>query len=237
MGKILFSVIVPVLHESHRINCLIDHFYGLEAHHHGCEIIVVDGGPEADTIDAVRSDQVVTITAETGRARQMNAGAAVAHGEILIFLHVDTELPDGAFATIDSVMKKTEYVGGAFALGIKSDKCVYRILEYWVSIRCRLTRIPYGDQALFIRRNYFNKIGGYSEIPIMEDVELMRRIKKSGGRIYIVPDRAMTSSRRWEEEGFVYVNLRNTVLLLLYYLGASPAKLARFYKQFNTKIS
>ena len=105
MGKILFSVIVPVLHESHRINCLIDHFYGLEAHHHGCEIIVVDGGPEADTIDAVRSDQVVTITAETGRARQMNAGAAVAHGEILIFLHVDTELPDGAFATIDGVAR------------------------------------------------------------------------------------------------------------------------------------
>jgi len=234
MGKILFSAIVPVLHESHRINHLIDHLHGLKAHQQGCEIIVVDGSPEADTIDAVRSDQVITITAGTGRARQMNAGATVAHGEVLIFLHVDTALPDDAFTKIGSVMKQTEYVGGAFDLGIQSDKFVYRILEYWVSIRCRLTRIPYGDQAIFIRKNYFKKIGGYREIPIMEDVELMRRIRAAGDKIYIIPDRAMTSPRRWEQEGFIYVNMRNTVLLLLYYLGVSPAKLARFYQKFNT---
>lgn len=232
MEKIPFSVIVPVLHESHSINHLIDHLCRLEAHHQGCEIIVADGSPEGDTIEAVRSDQVVTITAETGRARQMNAGAIVAHGEVLIFLHVDTELPDDAFAKIGSVMKQTEYVGGAFELGIQSVKRVYRVLEYWVATRCRLTRIPYGDQAIFIKRDYFNKIGGYREIPLMEDVELMRRIKKRGDTIYIIPDQVMTSPRRWEEEGFIYVNMRNTASLILYYLGVSPAKLARFYKSF-----
>lgn len=232
MNKIPFSVIVPVLHESRRINRLIDHLQRLETHHQGCEVIVVDGSPEGDTIDAVRSDQVVTITAEQGRAQQMNAGATVAHGEVLIFLHVDTELPHDALSKIGSVMKRTEYVGGAFELGIRSDRRVYRVLEYWVYIRCRLTRIPYGDQTIFIRRNYFKKIGGYREIPLMEDVELMRRIKKRGDTICIIPEQVMTSPRRWEQEGFIYVNVRNTALFILYYLGVSPAKLARFYKNF-----
>ena len=233
MEKIPFSIIVPVLHESLRINHLINHLHRLEAHQQGCEIIVVDGSSDRDTIDAVRSNQVITITAETGRARQMNAGATVAHGEVLIFLHVDTELPHDAFTNIDSVMKQTQYVGGAFELGITSDRLLYRILEYWVSLRCRITRIPYGDQAIFVRRNYFEKLGGYSEIPIMEDVELMRRIRSAGDKIYIIPDRVMTSPRRWQQEGFIYVNMRNTALLLLYFLGVSPEKLIRFYKKIN----
>jgi rSAM/selenodomain-associated transferase 2 len=233
MEKIPFSIIVPVLHESLRINHLINHLHRLEAHQQGCEIIVVDGSSDRDTIDAVRSNQVITITAEPGRARQMNAGATIAHGEVLVFLHVDTELPHDAFTNIDSVMKQTQYVGGAFELGITSDRFLYRVLEYWVSLRCRITRIPYGDQAIFVRRNYFEKLGGYSEIPIMEDVELMRRIRSAGDKIYIIPDRVMTSPRRWQQEGFIYVNMRNTALLLLYFLGVSPEKLIRFYKKIN----
>jgi rSAM/selenodomain-associated transferase 2 len=232
MAKIQFSVIIPVLHESTRINQLIDHLHGLEAGRDR-EIIVVDGSPERDTLEAIRNEQVIKIASEHGRAQQMNAGATVAKGEVLIFLHVDTELPDGAFNKIASVMKQDAYVGGAFALGIKSDKFVYRVLEYWVSMRCRLTRIPYGDQAIFIRRKYFNKIGGYSDIPLMEDVELMRRIRAAGDKIYIIPDRVATSPRRWEQEGFMYVNLRNTAQLTLYYLGLSPKKFARLYKNIN----
>jgi rSAM/selenodomain-associated transferase 2 len=232
MEKMPFSVIIPVLHESHRINHLIDHLDGLEADKDR-EIIVVDGSPEQDTLEAIRSRQVIKIISEKSRAQQMNAGATIAKGEILIFLHVDTELPDGAFTKISSVMKQDAYVGGAFELGIKSDKFVYRVLEYWVSIRCRFTRIPYGDQAIFIRRNYFKKIGGYSNIPLMEDVELMRRIRVAGDKIYIIPDRVVTSPRRWEQEGFMYVNLRNTAQLTLYYLGFSPKKFARSYKNIN----
>jgi rSAM/selenodomain-associated transferase 2 len=232
MEKIQLSVIIPVLHESHRINHLIDHLHSLEADK-GCEIIVVDGSPERDTLEVIRSEQVIKIDSEKGRAQQMNAGATVAKGEVLIFLHVDTELPAGAFTKIASVMQQDEYVGGAFELGIKSEKFVYRVLEYWVAIRCRLTRIPYGDQAIFIRRNYFKKIGGYRDIPLMEDIELMRRIKAAGDKIYIIPDRVATSPRRWEQEGFIYVNLRNTVQLTLYYLGLSPKKFARLYKNIN----
>ncbi len=233
-GMSRYSIIVPVLHESERINRLIDHLSSLEPRK-ACEIIVVDGSPERDTLDAIRNKQVVKMTAETGRARQMNAGAIVAKGDILIFLHADTELPPTAFAGIASVMGQDRYIGGAFQLGIQSEKLVYKALTWWVSIRCRITGIPYGDQAIFITKDYFNKIGGYREIPLMEDVELMRRIKKQRDRICLLPDCVMTSPRRWEEEGFIYVNLRNTLLLILYLLGAAPERLARFYKSGKTK--
>ncbi|OGP65859.1 MAG: hypothetical protein A2169_10480 [Deltaproteobacteria bacterium RBG_13_47_9] len=233
-GMLTYSIIVPVLHESERINRLIDHLSCLEPQE-ACEIIVVDSSPERDTIDAIRSEQVVKMMAERGRARQMNAGASVAKGDILIFLHADTELPLAAFAMIESVMVQGRYRGGAFQLGIQSEKLAYKALTRWVSIRCRLTGIPYGDQAIFIAKDYFNRTGGYRDIPLMEDVELMRRIKKQGDKICVLPDRVMTSPRRWEEEGFIYVNLRNTLLLILYLLGAAPERLVRFYKSDNTK--
>jgi hypothetical protein len=98
------------------------------------------------------------------------------------------------------------------------------------SFRSRLSRIPFGDQALFIRKEYFNRIGGYKEIPLMEDVELMRRIKRTGDKIWIIPERVMTSARRWEREGVIYCTFRNWTLQILYLLGVSPDKLARFYK-------
>ena len=230
MEKIKFSIIVPVLHESDRIKLLFDHLNSLESRRER-EIIVVDGSPDRDTIEAIRNEQVIKITSEKGRAKQMNDGACVARGEFLIFLHADTELPADAFTKIDSVMEGNRYVGGAFELGIESEKFIYKALGRWASIRCRLTRIPYGDQAIFVRRDYFNRIGGYREIPIMEDVELMRRIKKLGDKICILSSRVMTSRRRWEQEGFLYVNLRNTVLLLSYLLGVSPETLAHFYEK------
>jgi rSAM/selenodomain-associated transferase 2 len=229
-----YSVIVPVLHESDRINKLIDHLYSLKPQG-ACEIIVVDGSPERDTLDVIRNREVLKMAAERGRGRQMNAGAAVAKGDILIFLHADTELPQSAFMRIDSVMGHGRYVGGAFQLGIQSAKFVYKALTWWVSIRCRLFGIAYGDQAIFMAKDYFGRMGGYREIPLMEDVELMRRIKKQGDRIRILPDRVMTSPRRWEEEGFIYVNLRNTLLLVLYLLGTAPERLVHFYKSGTTK--
>ena len=224
-----FSIIVPVLHEVLRIHGLIEHLDHLDSDQPS-EIIVVDGSPDNETIAAIRSDTVITLTSETGRARQMNAGASIARGEILLFLHADTQLPGGALRQISSVIDQGNCVGGAFELGIQSDKLIYKALARWASLRCRFTRIPYGDQAIFIRRDYFDKIGGYKDIPLMEDVELMRRIKKLGDDICVLSDRVMTSPRRWEEEGFFYVNVRNTMLALLYFLGVPPERLARFYK-------
>ncbi len=194
------------------------------------EIIVVDGSREKDTLGAIRSSQVIKISSERGRAKQMNAGASIARGEILIFLHADTELPVHALERIDALIERKEYVGGAFDLGIKSNKFIFRVIEKLASWRSRLNRIPFGDQAIFIRKEYFHRIGGFKEIPLMEDAELMRRIKKSGDKIWIFDDRAMTSPRRWEKEGVLYCTLRNWTLQALYLFGVSPHKLATLYK-------
>jgi len=224
-----FSIIVPVLHEAERINDLIGHLRQLDPEK-SSEIIVVDGTPEKDTLQAINDDRITKISAERGRAKQMNAGAFAAKGDILIFLHADTELPLSALKRMNEFISRNEYVGGAFDLGIKSDKRIYRVIAFLSSLRSRLNRIPYGDQAIFIRRDYFNEIEGYKDIPLMEDVELMRRVKRSGKKILMFHDRVMTSSRRWKEEGVIYCVLRNWTLQILYFLGVSPHKLINFYK-------
>lgn len=224
-----FSIIVPVLHESDNINPLIEHLESLEGDA-SPQIIVVDGSPDRDTIKAIKSKKVIKVSAPKGRGRQMNAGASVAKGKILLFLHADTKLPRNALRKVSFVMAKPQCAAGAFTLDIDSSQLTFKLIAKVANLRCRLNKIPYGDQAIFMRREYFNRVGGYEKIPLMEDVELMRRIKRRGGRICVLPDRITTSSRRWKEEGLVYVVLRNPLLLLLYGLGVSPEKLASFYK-------
>jgi len=229
VNPIQFSIIVPAFHEGENVNDLIDCLNRLESDKNS-EIIVVDGAREKDTLGAIHGNHVIKISCEKGRARQMNAGASTARGEILIFLHADTELPVQALKKIQSLMEQRRYVGGAFDLGIKSNKFIFKVIGNLASWRSRLNRIPFGDQAIFIRREYFDRIGGYKEIPIMEDAELMRRIRKSGDKIWIFNDRVLTSPRRWEKEGVVYCTLRNWTLQVLYRLGVSPHKLAFFYR-------
>jgi rSAM/selenodomain-associated transferase 2 len=229
VNSIRFSIIVPAFHEGENINDLIENLNHLDSDKN-IEMVVVDGTQEKDTLKAIHRDRVIKISSERGRAKQMNAGASIAKGEILIFLHADTELPVHALKKIDSLMEQGEYVGGAFDLGIKSDRFIFKVIGKLASWRSRLNRVPFGDQAIFIRRDYFNKVGGYKEIPLMEDMELMRRIRKSGDKIWIFYDRVMTSPRRWEKEGVIYCTLRNWTLQALYFFGVSPHKLAIFYK-------
>lgn len=222
------SVIIPVLNEASRINSIIDHLCdrGFCGNH---EIIVVDGDPDGGTIGAAKYGKVKSILAPKGRARQMNAGADASNGDILLFLHADTRLPDKAPQKIISAMKQEKYVAGAFDLGIDSNRISIKVISYTASWRSHLTRIPYGDQGIFIKRNYFYQIGGYGDMPLMEDVELMRRIKKMGDRIFILPDRISTSARRWEQEGILYCSLRNMIISNLYYIGVSPHTLVKYY--------
>lgn len=227
-NQCIFSIIVPVLNEAEHINPLIEHvrsqrFVG------SYEIIVVDADPQGSTINAIRDKSIKAIRAGRGRGRQMNAGAAAAQGEILIFLHADTRLPDNAFEKIRQVLENQNYVGGAFDLGIDSDRVVLKYIAVRASLRSRLNRIPYGDQAIFIRKTYFDRIGRFKEIPLMEDVDLMRRIKKDRGKIFILPDKVITSPRRWERDGAFYTTLKNQVLVALFYLGVSPVRLAKYY--------
>lgn len=224
-----FSIIIPVLHEARDINDLLGHLRTLE-NAEKSELIVVDGSAAGDTLKAITDSAICCLSSPPGRAGQMNAGAAVSSGDILLFLHADTHLPPDALTRIDQIISKSEYIGGAFDLGIFSHRWIYRLIAAAASARSRLTRIPYGDQAIFIRKEAFRRLGCYPDIPIMEDVALMRRIKKSGGRICIIPRCVATSSRRWEQEGIIYTTLRNWFLLAAYTLGVPPDKLARHYR-------
>lgn len=223
------SVIVPVLHESGTINRLIGHLRALPADIDP-EIIVVDGDPAGSTIKAIGRDDVVAATSPPGRANQMNQGASLATGSILLFLHADTFLPLMAFELVRKCMEDERYAGGAFDLGFLTKRNIFRLTECYVALRTRLTRVPFGDQAIFIRKEYFERVGGYRAIPIMEDVELMSRIKKLGDRIRILPEKVMTSTRRWEREGVLSATLRNWMLQLLYLLGVSPERLVKYYR-------
>lgn len=224
-----FSIILPVLNETALINPMMDHLESLEGSEN-CEFIVVDGTPDGGTIKAVTRQGVQCVKSPQGRASQMNTGAAMAMGEILIFLHADTRLPRQALELINQAMTRQALIGGAFDLHIDTKRLILKIIARMASLRSRLTRIPYGDQAIFVRRDYFHQMGGYPEIPLMEDVALMRRIKRAGGRIGFIPEPVITSARRWEQEGILYTTLRNWLLLSAYTLGMAPDKLAKYYK-------
>lgn len=222
------SIVIPVLHEADRINGLLYHIRGINGSE-DVEIIVVDGDPAGGTIRKIADRNVIKAMSEPGRAVQMNKGASLASGCILLFLHADTFLPTEAFSLVRRAMRGGTAVGGAFDLGFKTTNKIFKITECYAAVRTRLTGIPFGDQAIFIKRDYFNKIGRFRNIPIMEDVELMGRIKKSGDGICIIPRKVMTSPRRYEKDGILHVTLRNLLLQILYYMGVSPERLARWY--------
>jgi len=230
MARPELSIVVPVLYEEDTIAGLLEHIRGIDADER-CEVIVVDGDPGGGTIRRIDDDRVVKMTSRQWRSRQMNAGAAAARGDGLVFLHADTHLPRNALTDIDSVLRDDRYIGGAFRLRFDSERFVYRFMSAFVTVRSRWNRLPYGDQALFVRRDFFERIGGYREIPIMEDVEIVRRIRRSGGRVKILDSSVRTSCRRMEAEGIAKRVLRNWMMMVLYNLGVSPDKLVRFYSE------
>lgn len=224
------SVIVPVFREAKTIKAfleIVQTVFPAPGH----EIIVVDGHPEGDTLAAVSLPRVKKIRSGRGRARQMNRGAAIAKGEILLFLHADTFLPDAAPELIKNVLSRDkDLVGGAFSLGIDDDRLPLKIIEFFANLRSRITRAPYGDQSIFLKKDYFDRVNGFSEIPIMEDLELMTRIRKKGHRIHILKQKSVTSSRRWKKEGIAVCTLRNWLIRILYHLGIPADRLAGYYK-------
>jgi rSAM/selenodomain-associated transferase 2 len=190
---------------------------------------VVDGETACSTINAITSDRIIKIASSSGRAKQINAGAAIAKGEILVFLHADTQLPPNALKYIEKTLQQEKYVGGAFDLDIDTNHWFIKVVAAVARLRSRLTRVPYGDQAIFMKRDYFYRIGCFKEIPLMEDVELMQRIKKRGDRICILDRCVKTSDRRWRKDGMIYTTFLDTLLLVLFKCGVSAEKLAKFY--------
>ncbi len=235
------SIIIPVYRETLRICPRVDQLLGLELPR-DVEIIIVDGEPGAPTLSHLKRSRslppfVIPVESEKGRGVQMNAGAAKASGDLLFFLHVDTVLDQTAidrmaqrFSSLASTKDKTFHrFCGAFDLHINSGKQIFRVIEKAASLRSRLSRIPYGDQGIFMSKALFDAIGGFPDVPIMEDVGIMKKIKAKRIRPIFLDHALSTSARRWEQEGVVYTTVRNWILICLYALGADPRLLARFY--------
>ncbi len=223
------SVIVPVYREADGIHRFLESLSAVFPAPEN-EIIVVDGSPGRETMRAVLRPDIRTVHCAKGRARQMNKGAATARGDILLFLHADTVLPLNAAGLIQKTLAAdTTVCGGAFSLGIDAPGACFQVIEYFANLRSGLTRVPYGDQSLFLRKRVFFQMGGFPDIPVMEDLELMTRIRKTGRKITILKQKSMTSSRRWQKEGIAACTLRNWLIRLLYHAGIPATRLARFY--------
>jgi rSAM/selenodomain-associated transferase 2 len=222
----VISVIVPALDEADQIVATLRPLQALRTAGH--EVIVVDGGSSDATAELARPLADVVLHAERGRARQQNAGAQVAGGEILLFLHADTRLPPGAERMIVEGLARCGRGWGRFDVRLSGRHPLLVITEHLISLRSRLTGIATGDQAIFVRRDWFEQAGAYPDIPLMEDLALSRALKRRG-RPLCLWQRVTTSSRRWEQKGIVRTILLMWRLRLAYYRGADPGELARRY--------
>jgi rSAM/selenodomain-associated transferase 2 len=217
---LLISVIIPVFQDAKALARTLD-----AMPFDGAEVIVAaaEGDASVAALRASRGD-LIWVTAARGRARQMNAGAAVAHGDWLLFLHADTCLMPGWRAAVDHAHADAAVNLGCFRFALDSPSPAARLIELGVRIRVRCFGLPYGDQALFVRREAFAALGGYSDLPIMEDVDLVRRLRKTG-RLHTASEQAVTSARRWEEDGWMRRTARHLSLIVRYFAGVRPERL------------
>lgn len=220
------SVIIPVLNEAIAIRSVVLKVAAAQ----NVEVIVADGGSQDETVAIAQSLGVKVITTTPGRANQMNAGAAVATGTILLFLHADTYLPNNFESLIFSALEDSRTIAGAFELRIDAELLGIRLIEKMVNWRSRVLKMPYGDQAIFIRTTVFHEIGGFPNLPIMEDFESMQRLKRRG-RIAILPAAVLTSGRRWQKLGVIKTTLINQLIILGYFFGVPPSQLVRWYRR------
>jgi rSAM/selenodomain-associated transferase 2 len=225
------SIIIPVLNEVDNIKKVLASTQPSQ----NVEVIVVDGGSVDGTLELVQSLDIKVLSAPTGRACQMNAGARAATGEILLFLHADTILPPGFDTMIRAALQSPNQgsakttIGGAFALQIDHPLKSLRLIEWGVSWRARFLQLPYGDQAIFLKAETFHQIDGFPEFPIMEDFALVRRLR-SMGHIALIPIPVITSARRWLKKGVIQNTLINQIIILAYLLGVSPQRLVDWYR-------
>jgi rSAM/selenodomain-associated transferase 2 len=220
------AIVIPTLNEEVAITNALGALAKLRAA--GCEVIVADGGSVDRTIEYARPlcDQVVT--APRGRGSQMNAGAAAARGEVLLFLHADTRLPDRAEQFVLDRLARSQRVWGRFDARLAGRHPLLGIVASLMNWRSRLTAIATGDQAMFVVRSAFVAVGGFPDIPLMEDIALSRRLRRLT-RPLCLSEHVTTSGRRWDEHGFVRTILLMWRLRAAFFLGADPAELARAY--------
>jgi rSAM/selenodomain-associated transferase 2 len=217
------SVIIPTLNEA---GCLGETLRLLRQQglH---EIIVADGGSTDATGDLARAADRLLV-GPRGRAAQMNAGAAAATGEVLLFLHADCSLEEGALTAAERCLGRRGVAAGCFRMTVTDPGLVYRMIDWCATARVRLTGLVYGDQGLFVKRDLFRRLGGFPALRLMEDVLISKELRRRG-RVVVAPRRIFTSPRRWKSQGVVRQTLRNWALTALAAAGVHPDRLAAFY--------
>jgi rSAM/selenodomain-associated transferase 2 len=219
------SIIVPTLNEAGGIAAALGRLAPFRSE---AEVIVVDGGSEDGTVEVARPIADRVIVSERGRAKQMNAGAREARGDVLLFLHADTALPDDALRLIALGLATTGRAWGRFDVTIAGTDPLLAAVSVAMNLRSRWSGIATGDQAIFMRREAFEAVDGFPEIPLMEDVEISRRLKALSKPL-CVRSRAITSARRWERDGVIRTITLMWRLRFAYAMGVSPERLARRY--------
>lgn len=224
--RVKLSIVIPTLNEAHSLEEILQTL-NRQA---GIEVIVADGGSGDETLTVARRMGAIALGCDRGRAHQMNAGAQLATADRLLFLHADTRLPADFFTTIEQILARSNVVAGAFRLGIDGAEIGLRIVEWGVNWRSRLLQLPYGDQALFLHKEIFWRLGGFPDLPMMEDFEMVRRLRRLG-QIAIAPAAVSTSARRWQKLGILKATLINQIAIAAYLLKISPDRIARWYRR------
>jgi rSAM/selenodomain-associated transferase 2 len=219
------SIILPVLNESVLIESALRSLEPLRMRGH--EVIVVDGGSSDATGEIAERIADRLVRTNCGRAEQMNAGAAIARGDVLLFLHVDTKLPTDADTSILTACGKA-YLWGRFDVRLSGSNWLFRIIESMMNWRSRLTGIATGDQGIFVQAVLFRRVGGWPQIPLMEDIALSRILRRESAPACLA-QRVESASRRWEENGIIKTIFTMWTLRLAFFLGADPRRLARYY--------
>jgi rSAM/selenodomain-associated transferase 2 len=219
------SIIIPVLNDAQRLSETLT----IQTAATNVELIVVDGGSQDDTISIAQTAGVKLLHSPPGRAIQMNQGAAISAGDILLFLHADTQLPARFDALVRDTLSQPNTIAGAFELNIDAKSSGVRLVEWGANLRSRYLQLPYGDQAIFLTKAVFQAVGGFPELPIMEDFEFMRCLKRKG-TIKIVRAAVLTSGRRWQTLGVVRTTLINQFVIGAYFLGVSPERIRQWYR-------
>ncbi|MCI0390195.1 MAG: TIGR04283 family arsenosugar biosynthesis glycosyltransferase [Acidobacteria bacterium] len=220
------SIIIPALNEAPNLSATLATTHSVST----AEVIVVDGGSADDTVAIAGSFGAHVLMTRSGRARQMNAGATEASGDVLLFLHADTRLPKDFDVYINDALAGPGVIAGAFRLELDGTQRGLRFIEKMANWRSRNLQMPYGDQALFIRTETFHQIGGFPQMALMEDFELMRRLRLHG-RIVIAPVPVLSSARRWQKLGVFRATLINQLVIAAYLAGVSPERIARLYNR------
>ena len=218
------SIIIPVLNEAKILEKTLAQLQSELSYH---ELIIVDGGSTDDSVLIAKKYGKV-ITSVRGRAKQLNAGAAAASGDILLFLHADIWLESGALAAVETALA-SGYIGGGFRQKIDGKNILYRAIEIAGNIRGKYLKVFYGDSGIFLTRADFEKIGGFPETPILEEMEFSRDLRKLGKTTLVIP-RIHISARRWEAKGIVRTTVNNWLITFLYFLRFSPDRLAKLYR-------